>query len=205
MDSKALYIAGTRTFSAEVADYARDAGIEPAGLLEPFDRDRVGTDILGLPVTWLEDTEAPAGATVVIGTGQSNRREVAERLQAAGWPRGTLIHPTAHLAPSAEVGAGSIVAPRAVVGAMTRIGENVVLGRGSLVGHHTEIEDLATIGPGSNVAGNTTIGAAAFLGMSAVVRDHVRVGEGATVAMGSVVVGDVPAGARVRGLPASEF
>lgn len=198
-----LYIVGTRTFSAEVIDYARDAGIEPAGLLEPFDRDRVGTEIHGLPVTWLEDA-APQSATAVIGTGQPDRREVAERLAAAGFEPAGLVHPAAHLAPSAEIGAGSIVAPGSIVGAMTTIGDNVVVGRGSLIGHHTAIEDLATLGPGCNVAGNVRIRPGAFLGMAAVIRDHTEVGEGATVAMGAVVVGDVAPGAQVRGLPAAE-
>lgn len=197
-----LYIAGTRTFSAEVADFARDAGVEPAGLLEPFDRERAGTSIHGLLVGWLEETEPPPGATVLIGTGEPDRRELAERLAAGGWRPASFVHPTAHLAPSAEVGAGSIVGPGVVVGAMSRIGEQVVIGRGSLVGHHTEIEGFATLGPGANVAGNVRIGAGAFLGMAAVIRDHVEVGEGATVAMGAVVVGDVPAGTQVRGLPA---
>ena len=204
MTAQRLYIAGTRTFSAEVADFARDAGIEPAGLLEPVDRDRAGTEIHGLAVGWLEDTPPPPGASAVIGTGDPDRREVADRLRAAGWEPATLIHPTAHLAPSAEVGAGSIVAPGAVVGAMTRIGANVVVGRGALIGHHTEIEDFATLGPGCNVAGNARIGSGAFLGMSASVRDHTDVGDGATVAMGAVVVGDVGPGARVRGVPAAE-
>jgi UDP-perosamine 4-acetyltransferase len=203
--SAPLYIAGTRTFSAEVADFARDAGIEPAGLLEPFDRDRVGTEIHGLAVSWLDETTPPPGTTAVIGTGQPDRREIAKRLAAAGWELATLVHPAANLAPSAAVGAGSIVAPAAVIGAETRIGENAVVGRGSLIGHHTVVEDFATLGPGSNVAGNTRIGAGAFLGMSSAVRDHVEVGEGATVAMGAVVVADVAAGTRVRGLPAAEF
>jgi len=196
-----IWIAGTRSFAAEVLGYARESGVEVAGLLEPRELENAGGTIHGLPVAWLDD-DAPDGAAALVGTGDVDRREVAERLAAAGFAPRTIVHPAAHLPDSATVGAGSIVAPGVIVGAHTSIGANVVVGRGSLIGHHTRIGNLATLGPGSNVAGNAVVGEGAFLGMAAVVRDHVTVGAGAEVAMGAVVVRDVPRGASVRGVPA---
>jgi sugar O-acyltransferase (sialic acid O-acetyltransferase NeuD family) len=197
-----IWIAGTRSFAAELLGYASEAGLEVAGLLEPRERDNAGGTIDGLPVAWVDDGPAEPGAEALVGTGDADRREVAERLAAAGFLPATLVHPAAHVPASVEVGEGSIVAPGAVVGAHVQIARQVVIGRGSLIGHHTRIGDLATLGPGSNVAGNTQIGEGAFLGMAAVVRDHVSVGAGAVIAMGAVVVGDMPEGASVRGLPA---
>lgn len=194
-------MAGTRTFSAEVVGYAKEIGFRVVGLLEPYDRERVGLTIHGLPVSWLDET-APAGRAVVIGTGESGRRPVADRLAAGGWRSVALVHPAAHVPASTAVGAGAIVAPGAVIGACSVVGDHAVVGRGSLVGHHTEIGPFATLGPGTNVAGNVRIGADAFIGMAAVVRDHVDVGDSSVVAMGAVVIGDVPAGVEVRGLPA---
>jgi acetyltransferase EpsM len=196
-----LWIAGTRSFAAEVVGFARDAGLEPEGLLEPRERAKVGRQVHGLPVRWLDDP-APEQHLALIGTGDEDRGPVAERLAAAGYGPAALIHPSAHLAGDAEVGDGALVAPGVVVGAAARIGGNAVLGRGSLVGHHALIGELVTLGPGANVAGNTTIEEGAFVGMGAVVRDHVTVGAGAVVAMGAVVIRDVPAGARVQGVPA---
>ncbi len=194
-----IWIAGTRSFAAEVLGYAREAGLDVAGLLEPRERDKVGETVHGLPVRWLDDAES---STAVIGTGDADRRDVAERIAAAGLGLATIVHPTAHVPESVEVGEGSIVAPGAIVGAHSSIGRNVVVGRGSLIGHHTRIADLATLGPGANVAGNCEVGEGAFLGMAAVVRDHLTVGPRAVVGMGAVVVGDVPEGASVRGIPA---
>lgn len=199
--SAGIWIAGTRTFAAEVAGFARDAGVELAGLLEPAEREKAGTRVHGLEVRWLDEA-APEGAQAVIGTGDADRGEVAVRLEAAGYSATTLVHPAAHVASDAQVGAGSIIGPAAVVGALAAIGEHAVLGRGALVGHHTRVGDLATLGPGANVGGNSTIERGGFLGMGVVVRDHVTVGAGAVVAMGAVVVKDVPAGARVMGVPA---
>ena len=194
-----LYVVGTRSFAAEVVDFAAETGLEIAGLLEPFDRDRVGTTIHDLPVSWLEETGA---ARALVGTGERSRRLIVGRLRAAGWTIDGLVHPKAHIARSSTVGDGAIVAPGVVVGARARIGDHVVLGRGALVGHQTEIGSFATLNPGANVAGNVRIGKDAFVEMGAVVRDHVTVGASAVVAAGALVVGDVEDGAEVRGVPA---
>jgi sugar O-acyltransferase (sialic acid O-acetyltransferase NeuD family) len=201
-DSRGLYVVGTRTFAAEVVDFARDADLEVLGLVEPYDRDNVGRNLHGLPVTWLDDGPAGGPAVALTGTGEPERGELVARLVAAGWRQGTLVHPRAHVAPSAAVGAGSIVGPGVVVGARATIGDQVMLGRGALVGHHTELAELSTIGPGANLAGNVRVGAAAHVAMGAMIRDHVTIGAAATVAMGAVVVADVPRGVEVRGVPA---
>jgi sugar O-acyltransferase (sialic acid O-acetyltransferase NeuD family) len=198
-----VHVAGTRTFAAEVLDFAVDAGLEVVGLLEPFDRDRVSTTIHDCPVSWLDDGPTGDSAVALLGTGENQRRHTVARLLSAGWEVATLVHPAAHVAPSAIVGAGAILAPSVVVGGRSRIGDYVVLGRGSLVGHHTEIGKFATLGPGSNIAGNVHLGDDVFVGMGAVVRDHLRIGPAAVIAMGAVVIRDVAEGVQVRGLPAA--
>ena len=153
----------------------------------------------GLPVTWLEDA-GPVQAAV--GTGERDRRPIAERLTTAGIEPVAVVHPAAHVSASARIREGCVVGPAAVVGAATELGRHVVVGRGALVGHHVVVGDFATLNPGANVGGNTTIGSGALVAIGAVVRDHVRVGASALVGAGAVVVGDVPDGVEVRGLPA---
>lgn len=196
-----VWIAGTRSFSVEVAGFAADSGLEPAGWLEPRERDATGAEIDGLPVAWLDD-EPPDETVAVIGTGDPDRREVVARLEAAGWTIAGLVHPRAHVAASAAVAPTAVIGPGAVVGARTSIGDHALLGRGALVGHHTSIGPFATLNPGANVAGNARVGDGALVGMSAAVRDHTEVGAWATVSMGAVVVSPVPPGATVRGVPA---
>jgi sugar O-acyltransferase (sialic acid O-acetyltransferase NeuD family) len=194
-----LHVAGTGSFALEVVEYAADAGLRVAALVELMDPARVGTEVHGLPVV---DGSAPGPA--VIGAG-GDRLALWEPLAAQGWRAATVCHPTAHVSPSAQLAPGCVIAPAAVVAAASELGEHVLIGRGALVGHHTRLGAGVVLNPGANVAGHVEIGAGARIGMGAVVADHVAIGEGALVAAGAVVVRDVPAGARVQGVPARAF
>lgn len=196
-----VHVMGTRSFAAEVVDFARDAGLSVLGLLEPAEPDRIGSLIYGLPVKPLDDGPAEHHL-VLVGTGDVARREAVARLEQAGWQVASLVHPRAHLAPSARLGVGALIGPGVVVGAAAAVGDHVVIGRGALVGHHTEIGAFSTLGPGANVAGNVRIDEDVFLGMGSTVRDHTVIGASTVVAMGAVVTADAPPGAQLLGIPA---
>ena len=194
-----IWVIGVRSFAVEVAEWARDAGLEVAGLLDPSGEQSPSAQAHDLPVRPLG---AGRDTSALVGTGENDRRATVARARAAGIELRGLVHPRAHVAASAVVEGTALVGPGVVVGAAAKIGAHVVLGRGSLVGHHTTIGSFATLGPGANVAGNATVGERTHVAMGALVRDHVSVGPGALIAMGAVVVADVPAGVEVRGLPA---
>ena len=194
-----VFVAGTASFAAEIADWARAAGLRVAGLIEMVDPDRVGTERHGVPVLALD--RASAGAQAVLGLG-GDRREHWEQLAGRGWDARTIVHPTCCLASDVQLGAGATIGPLAVVGAGAVLGDQVIVSRGALVGHHVDVGPFATLNPGVNVGGNSTIGEGAFVGMGATIVDGTSVGAGAVIAAGAVVVRDVEPGTRVQGVPA---
>jgi UDP-perosamine 4-acetyltransferase len=198
-----LYVAGTGSFALEVLEYARAAGRRVAGLIELIDPARVGGEIHGLEVVAVDDHRR-SGAIVVIGSG-GDRLGYWAVLAEHGWRAGKIVHPVAHVSPSATVGDGSVVGPGAIVGAASELGPHVLVGRGALVGHHVRVGGGATLNPGANVAGNAVIGEGAVIGMGAAVSNGIAVGAGAVVAAGAVVVRPVEAETRVQGVPARVF
>ena len=66
-----LYLAGSGSLAVEVAEWARDAGWEIAGLVELVDASRVGTRTGGHPVVAAD--ALPPGAGVVVAAGGSRR------------------------------------------------------------------------------------------------------------------------------------
>ena len=198
-----IYVAGTGSFALEVAEYARDAGLVVAGLVELVDPARRGNRIHGLPVLAAADRPA-AGAVAVVGAGGSRLASWAV-LAPHGWAPGTVVHPTAHVSRSARLAPGCVVAPGAVIGAASELGEHVLVGRGALVGHHTTLDAGVVLNPGANVAGHVRLGTGVTVGMSALIADHLEVGDEAVVAAGAAVVRPVGAGTRVQGVPARPF
>lgn len=194
-----IFIAGTGSFAAEIADWAHAAGYRVAGLVELIDDSRIGTTWHGFDVSGPE--VVPAGGRIVLGFG-GNRREGWERLETCGWPPCPVVHPRAALAADVLVEEGATVGPLAVVGAASVIGGNALVSRGVLVGHHVDVGAFSVLNPGVNIGGNTTIREDVFVGIGATVVNGCSIGAGAVVAAGAVVVHDVDPGTRVQGVPA---
>jgi acetyltransferase EpsM len=203
MQASSIYIAGTGSFSAEIASWASASGFNVEGLIELEDAAQVGSSIHGFPVVALEPP-APESAHAVIGVG-GDRKATSDLLAGAGWSAAGFVHPSAEIAATARVASTATIGPNAVVGAETAIGEEAILSRGVLVGHHARVGDFATLNPGVNVGGNSVIGEGAFLGMGCVVVNGTEVGDGATVAAGAVTLRPVPPRTRVQGVPAIPY
>jgi UDP-perosamine 4-acetyltransferase len=202
-DSPPVFVAGTGSYAAEIAEYAQASEMRVEALIELLDLERVGTTIHGLPV--IDSAALPAGIPHAVLAAGKNRSSTWAELAANGWIAVTVIHPSAVVSPSAQIKAGCIVGPTAVIGAQTLLNQQTLIGRGALIGHHVSIGEGAVVNPGANVAGNVSIGDGAVIGMGAVVVNGIEIGNGAVVAAGAVVVRDVPSAARVQGVPAKVF
>jgi bifunctional UDP-N-acetylglucosamine pyrophosphorylase/glucosamine-1-phosphate N-acetyltransferase len=120
---------------------------------------------------------------------------------------GTRVGPFAHVRGGAQIGPGCEIGNYAEV-------KNSVVGRGVKMHHFSYLGD-ADVGDEANIAAGTvtcnfdgkekhrtTIGARAFIGSDTMLVAPVTVGDDAATGAGSVVTRDVPAGARVMGVPA---
>jgi acetyltransferase EpsM len=199
---RALYLAGSGSFAVEVAEWARDGGWSVMGLIELLDRARVGTMRAGLPVIAADDV--PPGSLSVLAVGGA-RSELWSHIEMHGASPATVVHPSAHVSPTAALAAGCIVGPGAVIGAETAIDAHTLVSRGALIGHHSRVGAFVSLMPGANVGGHAEIGDRSVLGMGAIVINNVSVGSDATVAAGAVVVREIRAGVRVQGVPARVY
>jgi sugar O-acyltransferase (sialic acid O-acetyltransferase NeuD family) len=113
-----------------------------------------------------------------------------------------LVDPTAVVARSATLGAGTWINAGVVIGGLVRIGESVIVNRATSIGHHCVIEDWCAIGPGVTLAGLITVGRGTLIGAGAVIHPEVSIGANSVISAGTVLGKSVPKGSLVGGCPA---
>ena len=202
-----LVVVGAGDQGRVVLEILRAIGERPIGFVEPTgNASSTGREVDGMGVigelesggNWLV-----AGTRFVAALGDNAaRREAFDRCVARGLVPFAAVHPTATLLAGASVEPGAVVCAGAVVGLAAWIGPNAIVNTAASVDHDNRIGPHATVAPGAHLAGRVTVGEGAFVGIGAAVREGRSIGEWALVAGGAMVVEDVPAGARVAGVPA---
>jgi sugar O-acyltransferase (sialic acid O-acetyltransferase NeuD family) len=97
---------------------------------------------------------------------------------------GNLISAGSRVSAFAKMGNGNMIHPNVVVETNAVLGDGIQIGSGSVVGLEVEISDGAFIGAGSTLI------------------QGIKIGKNASIGAGSVVMADVPANAKVFGVPA---
>jgi len=130
------------------------------------------------------------------------RERVYQKCEAAGLKFGTLVHPTAWVAPSARIGAGVIICPFAFVGPHADIGANCVVNVRATIAHDVRLGRSVVVSPHADLNGGSACGAVSLVGAGAIVDPGRKVGRFAKIASGSVVKQDMGDGFLATGNPA---
>lgn len=142
-------------------------------------------------------------AAVAIGGGRGrDRRAYLALFEEAGLGIPSLIHPTASVAASAVVGAGTQVLAQAAVTAAAQLGRGVIINTKASVDHESVLEDGVHIGPGAILCGQVRVGEDSLVGAGAVVLPRITIGQNVVVGAGSVVTRDLPSHVVALGNPA---
>jgi sugar O-acyltransferase (sialic acid O-acetyltransferase NeuD family) len=154
---------------------------------------------------WLEGQETLEGicaALAIGGTKGKDRQQLAQLLQATGLPLPPIIHPSAAVSESVQLGEGCQILANAVVAADVSMGTVCIVNNSANVDHDCRLGSGVHIGPGAVLCGCITVADNAMIGAGAVVLPWLRIGTDAVVGAGAVVTRDVPDGAIVIGNPA---
>ncbi len=207
-----VVIVGTGPEARQVADTLEALGLVVYGYLQP---ERTGTGspepINDIPV--LGALTDPAyrkmlaaeqlDYVIAQADGAVRKKFAADLFALTSRHPYTLVHPSASVAPSAQLLAGCYVGPQAVVGPNAQLGTLVWVGPQAGIAPDAQVADYATLGPAAQVGPGAQLAEFVLLGQGALVAQGVSVGPRAKVGVGSVVVQSVAAGAAVFGVPAA--
>lgn len=201
-----ILVVGAGGFGREVLQWARDAWPDETARISGF----LSADahifashaddpaVLGDPATF--SPRAGDGLLLAIGI-PGVRRKVAESLLARGASFLTLVHPTAVIAATAEIGTGSIICPHAVVSDTARLGRFTLVNYHASTAHDAATGDFAVLSPYSTLGGGAAVAEDVFLGLHASVGPGISVGQRSKVAANSCALADVPPDSLVHGVP----
>ncbi len=165
------------------------------------DESKWGKGILGVPIFGPINRilDAPRIPVIVAIADPTTRKAFVDRLPLE-W--GTLIHSTAIIDPTVEIGPGSVAFAGVVIQADARIRAHVILNANATVSHDCVLEDYVHLAPGVDLASGVHIETGSFMGIGAVAMSGVRIGAWTTVGAGAAVTADLPDRIVAVGCPA---
>jgi sugar O-acyltransferase (sialic acid O-acetyltransferase NeuD family) len=205
-DCERIIIVGAGGFGREVLQWARHAWPEHAHKIAGFlsadptklDGHAPTLPIIGSPAEF--KPQSSDGFLLAVGIPHLRRR-VVERLEASAARFLTLIHPTAIVADTAQIGLGTVVCPYAIVSDAVRLGRFVLVNYHVALGHDSAVGDFAVLSPYATLGGFATVGLDVFLALHVTVGPNVMLGQGTIVSANSSVLTATPADSIVFGVP----
>ena len=166
----------------------------------------VGTEILGVPVLGNDEIlgslhkEGYMTAVNAIGSISidntskifSLRKIIYDRIKSHGFFMPVLIHPSARVAISAQIGEGTLIMENAVVGCDAVIGNDCIINTGAIISHDCRIGHHSRISPGAILAGGITVGENSLIGMGTTIYLGVKIGRNVVIANGKNIMNDIP-------------
>ena len=149
----------------------------------------------------IKDYEPKSSDHFVMGVSDPYLKEsLADIMIQKGVTFETLIGPEADLGDDVSFGEGCIIFTPHVIDSGATFG-NFVTVMGSTVSFDAVVGDYSTLTGFANTT-TATIGKRVFVGSHAVILEGLNIGDDAYIGTGSIVLKDVPAGAKVFGVPA---
>jgi sugar O-acyltransferase (sialic acid O-acetyltransferase NeuD family) len=195
---KDIVIVGAGGYGLEILQYVKDAcaeygGFAPKGLLDDDPKLHLLTGSDARYLGTVDDYAVQDKDAFLISIGDPEiRYQLATRLARKGARFFTLVHPKAHVSPSAKLAAGCIISPFATVGSHSVVGENVLLVAYACIGHDCTVGACSSFSPYSIATGGSRIGSRVFLGSHSVVTPMGEVGDQCKIASGAITYRTVP-------------
>ena len=169
------------------------------------DNSKHGHSLFGITIKGpLPPGELIQNSWTVIGIGFNELREkVSQRYPSVRWA--TLVHPSAVLHDTVQLGAGSVVLAGCVIQPDSIIGRHCIINTSASVDHDCKIGDFVHMAPGSTLAGGVNLGRSVFVGIGALVIPGIQIGDHTTIGAGACVVNNLPPNITAVGLPAREI
>jgi len=126
------------------------------------------------------------------------RLQVFQRLAEAGFVCPAIVHPTAHIDPSAHLDAGVLVLAQSYISGNAFVGMGSLINNSVVVSHDCRLGVCVNLSPGAIIAGEVQIGDFTQTGMNATINIGLKIGSECLIGNSAIIKADVPPGTRVH-------
>jgi len=186
--SKILQVIGAGGHAKVVIQTARAAGFEPIAVFDD-DISHQGTMLCGVPVKGkIADIHKNGGKSVIAIGNNVLRKKLAESL---GCDWATIIHPTAVIDQTVQIGPGTVIFAGSVIQVDSRIGNHVIVNTSASIDHDCTIDNYSHIAPGCRLCGKVHVGEGTLLGVGTCVTPLLSIGSWSVIGAGATVVAEI--------------
>lgn len=159
--------------------------------------------IMGKSAEWSKYSEE-AVFFVAIGDNETRMKLIA-MLKANNVKIANLVHPTATLSETIEMGAGNCVFAHAVINAAAKIADGCIINTSATIDHDCKLNDGVHISPGANLAGQVEIEKLTWIGIGANVIQGVSITHEVFIGAGTTVIKNINEVGTYVGSPARKI
>lgn len=211
MTERNVVILGGGGHALVIASALRAAGVSVLGFLDK-DPNQQSKNLLGVPC--LGDDAAlekidPASIKLALGIGGAAKPDIRykhfNKWKERGYHFYTVIHPTAFVDPSVDLGESVQIMAGAILQPSCCIEDNVLINTRGVIDHNCRIGAHSHIAPGAVICGHVDIEDEVFIGANSTVIQETKIGRRTRVAAGAVVMNDIGPDRLVGGIPAKKI
>ncbi|MEC5423405.1 NeuD/PglB/VioB family sugar acetyltransferase [Virgibacillus sp. C22-A2] len=209
MLNKEIYVVGAGTYGEAMCELAEVVGYKVKGFYDEDDQ-KLNTFIMGVKISekfsdLCDHTIKGKQFIVAIGHNET-RNKIMTKINKLGGSTPTLIHPTAVISPSAEIGNGVYIQANVYIWTKVKVGDFCIISPNVVIAHHSTLGSACLISTLSGVGASIKIEDKVFIGMgSTIVTGMSKVGENSIIGAGAVVLKDTDKNSVYAGVPAKKI
>jgi acetyltransferase EpsM len=171
---------------------------------DKYDELRLIEDSYCGPISSAEELlEKSPDIKLVIAIGDNKiRQSIVQKLNLSYEYYVTVIHNSAVISPTANIGHGAVIMPNSVINADSRIGQHSIINTGSVIEHDSIVGDFSHVCPGATLTGTVQLGEGAYVGSGSTIIPNIKIGEWTIIGAGATVISDIPDYCTAVGTPA---
>lgn len=209
MENKYIYIVGAGTYGEAMFELAEILGYEVKGFYDE-NENKLHNLIMGIEVIGkfsdLSDTEIKNKQFIVAIGNNEIRSDIMSKINRYNGETPTLIHPTAIISPSAEIGNGVYIQANVYIWTKVMIDDFCIISPGVVIAHHTSVGKACLISTLTGVGASIKIAEKVFIGMGCTIVTGIScIVESSIIGAGAVVINNIDRSGTYIGVPAKNI